>query len=344
MKRLSTHREALMGLAILWIMLFHAEVVFPVWLKPLTWLHEIGYGGVDIFIFLSGLGLYYAMAKDPRTGRFYRNRFVRILPTYWAVILLATAMEYVLLHRHTPLRELWFILSTTGFWINAAKFDWYIPSLVALYLLFPLFFRAFRHYGARATGIVVVFGLALSFVLVPSPLTYLLIFTTRIPLFVLGAQAGYMIREGRMIVNSPAAFLAGAAKPWVQWVLFLTGLGLLAAAFVCFAPDARWRNGTWWYPFILITPALCNGVAAVLRGGRLERALAWCGRYSLEIYLVHTLVFGLHKETARFFAFDPSGCTAFGVYALVSLPLAWVLNTVMARVTVSFTRKTTSHG
>jgi peptidoglycan/LPS O-acetylase OafA/YrhL len=343
MKRLSTHRDALMGVAILWIMLFHAEVVFPSWLRPLTWLHETGYGGVDIFLFLSGLGLYYSMARDPRTGRFYRSRFLRILPTYWVVILLATAMEYVFLHRHTPPGELFYILSTVGFWINAAKFDWYIPSIVVLYLLFPLFFRAFRHYGPRATGVTVVFGLALSVALVASPLNYLLIFSTRIAIFVLGVQAGYMIREGRTIVNSPAAFLAGAAKPWVQWILFFVGLGALAAAFICFTPYYRWQNGTWWYPFVLITPALCNGIAAVLKGGRFERALAWCGRYSLEIYLVHTLVFGLHKETARFFVFDPSGCVAFGVYALVSLPLAWLLQQVMARVTHLLTPTPTSH-
>jgi peptidoglycan/LPS O-acetylase OafA/YrhL len=318
-----------MGLAILWIMLFHAEVSFPAWLKPLTWLHETGYGGVDIFLFLSGLGLYYSMAKDARVGRFYKNRFLRILPTYWAVILLATGMEYVLLHRHTPLRELLYILTTVGFWVNAAKFDWYIPSIVVFYLVFPLFFRAFRHYGAKATGAVIVFGIGLSLVITPTPFNYLLIFTTRIPIFFLGAQAGYMIREGRTLVNSPAAFLAGAARPWVQWVLFLVGLGALAWAFITFTPSYRWWNGTWWYPFILITPALCNGVASVLKGGALERALAWCGRYSLEIYLVHTLVFGLHKETARFLAFDPSGCTAFGIYALVSLPLAYVLHKVM---------------
>ena len=67
-------------------------------------------------------------------------------------------MEYVLLHRHTPWVELFYMLSTTGFWLNATKFDWYIPSLVVLYLAFPLFFRAFRHYGARATGLVGLVG------------------------------------------------------------------------------------------------------------------------------------------------------------------------------------------
>ncbi|WP_162852607.1 acyltransferase family protein [Dinghuibacter silviterrae] len=331
MKRLSTHREALMGLAILWIMLFHAEVVLP---KPLSWIQETGYGGVDIFLFLSGLGLYYSLAKDARVGRFYWNRFIRILPTYWAVIILATLMEYVVLHRHTPWVELFYELSTTGFWLNATKFDWYVPSLLVLYLVFPLFFRAFRARGAMATGVVVVLGVALSLAITATRFNYLLIFTTRIPIFFLGAQAGYMIRENRSKADSPAALLAGGAPLWGQLALFGLGLAGLVAAFHFFTPQQRWWNGTWWYPFIFITPALCNGLAFLFDRFP-ARALRWCGRYSLEIYLVHTLVFGLHKETARFF---PNDFVAYAVYVVISLPLAWVLNKVMGFITRIFTK------
>jgi peptidoglycan/LPS O-acetylase OafA/YrhL len=315
MKRISTYRDALMGMAILWIMLFHAEISLPGWLRPLTWLHETGYGGVDIFLFLSGLGLYYSLSKNPDAGRFYRNRFLRILPTYWAVILLTAVMEYLLLHRHTPWIELFYMLSTAGFWLNATKFDWYIPSILVLYLLFPLFFRMFRGREGAVTALVGLVGVGISLAIAHTRLDYLLIFTTRIPVFFIGAYAGFLIKAGRDV------------RPAVQWMLLLLGLTALAVAFLVWTPDERWHNGTWWYPFILITGPLCIVLSRVHWNW-----LGWLGRYSLEIYLVHTLVFGLHKETARYFAFDPSGCSAYGVYILISLPLAWALHQVMGRI------------
>jgi peptidoglycan/LPS O-acetylase OafA/YrhL len=331
-----------MGLAILWIMFYHADLDLPSWLRPLLWIKETGYGGVDIFLFLSWLGLYYSLDKDPRTGRFLRNRFIRIVPTYWAVLLVAVVMEYVALHRPTPRIELFYIFSTVGFWINGAKFDWYVPAILVMYLLFPLFFRAFKAYGPRVTTAVVVGGLAVSIALITTPFNYLLIFTTRIPLFFLGAQAGFMIRTQRTRVDSPAALLAGGAPAWGQAVLFVLGVASLATAYVYFTPQQRWWNGTWWYSFILITPALCSGLAWVLERMP-HRVFNWCGKYSLELYLVHTLVFGLHKETARFFAFDPSNCVAYTVYVVISLPLAWVLHQVMGRLTRLFTLTPRQH-
>lgn len=329
MKRISTYRDALMGLAILWIVLFHAEVTFPAWCRPLMWLKETGYGGVDIFLFLSGMGLYYSLQKNPSLSRFYRNRAVRILPTYWIVVLGAALMELVLLHRRTPILELFYMASTVGFWLNAAKFDWYIPSLVVLYAVFPFFYSWF----AKSRNKVLVwvawaaFGWAISLLLINSRWDYLLIFTTRIPVFFLGAVLAYRILSNKASAKTQNVIVYGIA---------LFGLVALGAAFKMYSPDQRWHNGSWWYAFLPLTPGLCYGAAFLIdkaakgkTGKKIIDVLAWCGRYSLEIYLVHTLVFGLHKETARYFSFDQSGITAFGVYFLVSLPLAWLLHQVM---------------
>ena len=51
-KLLSRHRSAIMGFAILWVMAFHLPVSFG--FLPFDLIKMIGYGGVDIFLFLSG--------------------------------------------------------------------------------------------------------------------------------------------------------------------------------------------------------------------------------------------------------------------------------------------------
>ncbi len=59
---LSQYRGELMGLAMLWIMLFHAyELRFGVLL--LDGLKAAGFAGVDIFLLLSGTGLYVSLSK-----------------------------------------------------------------------------------------------------------------------------------------------------------------------------------------------------------------------------------------------------------------------------------------
>ena len=55
-KNLSVYRNELKGLAILWVVFFHARLGLEGFLYQVQ---RIGYGGVDIFFFMSGFGLYH---------------------------------------------------------------------------------------------------------------------------------------------------------------------------------------------------------------------------------------------------------------------------------------------
>lgn len=64
---LSQYRGELMGLAMLWVMLFHAyELRFGVFL--LDSFKALGFAGVDIFLLLSGMGLYVSLSQTHRGG------------------------------------------------------------------------------------------------------------------------------------------------------------------------------------------------------------------------------------------------------------------------------------
>lgn len=59
---LSRYRGELMGLAMLWVMLFHAyKLRFGVLL--LDGFKALGFAGVDIFLLLSGMGLYVSLSQ-----------------------------------------------------------------------------------------------------------------------------------------------------------------------------------------------------------------------------------------------------------------------------------------
>ena len=79
---LSRHRGQLMGVSILFIVLFHIGLPRT---DAFFGLKRMGNVGVDLFFFLSGIGLWYAWCKRPETWHFYQRRLLRILPA-WLVV------------------------------------------------------------------------------------------------------------------------------------------------------------------------------------------------------------------------------------------------------------------
>ena len=69
---LSKYRSQLMGAAILWVMLFHAQP--PVPFAPLNALFRAGFGGVDIFIVLSAVGLVCSLSRRQQDRAAFLSR------------------------------------------------------------------------------------------------------------------------------------------------------------------------------------------------------------------------------------------------------------------------------
>ena len=79
---LSKYRGELMGLAMLFVMLFHVGMDRQ---SMMYAVHRCGNVGVDMFLFLSGIGLWHAWTKNPSFRRFYWRRYVRIYPA-WLIV------------------------------------------------------------------------------------------------------------------------------------------------------------------------------------------------------------------------------------------------------------------
>lgn len=134
---LSKYRSELMGLATIWVMLYHFRTSFGI--APFDLVSSVGYGGVDIFLFLSGFGLYCSYNKNKDTLSFYYRRFIRIYPIYLFIIIVDSFLkqDYHVIN---------ILLKSIGIcyfipFIPTAWHDWYIPSIYLFYLLFPLIYK-----------------------------------------------------------------------------------------------------------------------------------------------------------------------------------------------------------
>ena len=89
-KLIMQYRNVIMGIATLWIYIFHAWI--PIFNNPTgnitlfchyieEYIRKMGYCGVDIFLLLSGMGLTYAIKKGS-LARFYYRRIRRVFIPY----------------------------------------------------------------------------------------------------------------------------------------------------------------------------------------------------------------------------------------------------------------------
>ena len=261
-----------MGFAILWIMFFHCGAAIDV--EPLQTFKQLGYGGVDIFIFASGIGCWHSLNKNPDAFSFLERRARRVLPTWITFVLIWwSTLDFQGLEMpwSALLGNLFFVQAFTDWRFS---FNWYMSALPVLYILAPYFFAlSARRSCAAVTA-------ALLILTVPFLDQDYLILMTRLPIFFLGfyvAARRDSIIDRRLMLGSIA----------------LTALGfiILIACSKILPPLTLSRFGLWWYPFILITPGLCLILSTAFRRlPTLEKILSALGGLSFEIYLVHLLL------------------------------------------------------
>ena len=126
---ITDYRSELMGWSILWVMMLHFTFNQ---IKPLGFIAQYGFAGVDIFLFVSGFGLFHSLDKDNNLVRFYRKRLLRIFPTYYILGFITN-----LLLTHDDIKTFLFRYSTIGFWIDREYAEWFIPSIILLYFIAP---------------------------------------------------------------------------------------------------------------------------------------------------------------------------------------------------------------
>lgn len=296
---LSRRRSQLMGVAMVWVMLFHAShLEFGLPLFNLG--RKAGFGGVDLFILLSAMGLAMSLVRRQQSYEaFMARRVERIFPAYLLVMVPWTL--FLIVDQGVPWASLLWNTSLLYYWTHTAgSFNWYVSGIMLFYALTPLCVRLLRRSRRREalTAAGVLAGLGICQVLTHEAYWQYTDFFYRVPVFFLGLLLGLYVAEGRRLDGRAMAFWAGCLA--------------LGFAYVWVSLTAPWITWPIHFPechfFLFLSVPLCLGLAWALEKlplGPLNWFLGLVGENSLEIYLFNVTLFTWLEEAGAPFGLGP---------------------------------------
>ena len=272
---LSKHRNFLYGVATILVVWCHMIVELPATgVYPLfTWVQQRGMVGVEMFLMLSGFGLYSSLSRNQNVIRFYKRRILRVmLPAFIITVVIGAVAE----------GSFWeyvkYVTIIPGFFSEMGY--WYPAFIIMIYAFYPLLFS----FQKRSQKAFAMFSIAVSLlcigvcVVMDMSLFYERAIT-RIPSFLVGCViAPYVIEKRKIPVwLMVAAFVAFAGFDALRILLDFNGLSVRALAFFALSILLIWLSA-------LMAEFLCS--VSVGRG--IYKLGAFIGTISLEMYMVHT--------------------------------------------------------
>lgn len=279
---ISKYRTEIMGVATILVVLYHIvpKGIKFIYLLPL----QMGCIGVDLFLLVSGFGLYCSYSNNSATLLFYKKRFLRT----WLPFIISTAVVAVIYGK--SLSGFLCESSTINYFVGKSFWLWYMPCIFVLYLIFPILYHTVRRYGGYMLLLAYTISFLLSFIFVHSELGDLrfqyINFTARIPIFCIGIYLAYMKESKSNICLPPYVIVFSAVALATCWfwfrnlnifVVYLSSLGILSLVFVR-----------------IIAKILSVSSKTVKWGGVF-------GSMSLEVYLIHQYPLEFLKQERLFY-------------------------------------------
>lgn len=287
-KDILKYRNIWMAIAMLWIMLFHTTFNCS---DVIRLIRQIGYGGTDIFLFSSGLGIYASLKNDSNLGDYIWRRGSRLMPLYWVFL-----VPWGIVKKYTVgisirdiIANIFCIQYISGG--NGPCVNWYWTILWILYLLAPFLFELIQRCERRIQYISI---LMISIVAVVPFWNdgYLNMGFSRIPIFIEGMMFGKVLLTKSYIKR----------KTIIEFfVISILGIVMTEKLIVGYYWQA-WQTGMLWYPMLMIVPGICLGISYVMCGlekhgiTKVYKVLEVIGNNTLEIFLAHVLLVELFRD------------------------------------------------
>jgi len=221
---ISKYRNALFGIAILWIVIHHGAK-FGIWFGFLgeknvlsRFFVDFGDVGVDMFLFLSGMGLYFSFVKNEKVYPFLQRRLSRVLPAFLIICGTTWAVRCIVMNNNWPA----FLerISLMRFWLKGSQQIWFINFILVLYVLYPYLYHFLfdkSKYNLRRAVILIAAALLFNFALqlaYPEFWASTRVALTRIPVAIFGCYFGKLVYDKK--------------KLSVAWILIFILLGFIA--------------------------------------------------------------------------------------------------------------------
>ena len=299
----------------------------PAGVKVINAVLRSGYAGVDVFLFLSGIGLYYSYKKEPDFRKFYKKRLMRVFLPYffiggafWAFADLVLKRDFLLFLKDVTI---------ISFWKDGTTRVWYVGLILLLYAVFPLIWSfVYRKEEVKngRIGILIACVVCMNAVVsvwFPEWYDKVEIALTRIPVFLIGIGTAQRVWDMRAVRGREIVVLAMLLSLKIPMNLY--GIKGVYQRYWC----------------AVLAVSLCLAFSILLEMCdrnkvlcKLKRALVPIGTWSLELYIVHVWV-------RRFLMKSESSYAAgiFGIFLLVVISafLTWLA--VLAEKRVLYNKK-----
>jgi peptidoglycan/LPS O-acetylase OafA/YrhL len=310
--------KELKGLAIFGVIFCHIGyflVTDPRFLYPLSTIAGIS---VDLFLFLSGLGLTLSTLKKSQSVKnFYTSHLSKLFTPFWIVLIGFLSLDFLVLHIHYPWQDI--LKAFFGIFTRAdiyKDFDsplWYFTFILFYYLLFPLVFnKKYPWLSALIIYTASYFILTLNLSWIQN-VSYF--YSLHIVAFPLGICAAWLLQmKTDALLKIKSKFQSGIFH--YSLITFL----LLGIGYLSYHSGTGTVNTQQWV-------SICAVLAIILLFliKNIECKLLYIfGIYSYEIYLFHWPL--MYRYDFLYHHLPASLATI--LYLALFIPLAWLLQKI----------------
>ncbi|MBE5851401.1 MAG: acyltransferase [Lachnospiraceae bacterium] len=293
------YRKTIMGVAAILIYVGHVwEYMFgkvPIISFVEYFVKMTGFVGVDFFLFLSGIGLFFAIQKY-EVFDFYKRRLRRVYIPF-----VITAFAMLMINRWTWSEFFGNISGWNFLFKNIYTLLWFVPAIMIFYMIFPLYYKGFQAANNKYlfTGLIFVVWLLLSILLSNMMREDLYGFTNRIPVFTIGVLFGWLIQQQKLVFTKFAWILCVVAWILGIYLAFKTtfqGCFLLVPTSNCCIPNLLIATSG---SFLLAKIFYFVDMRTGTLGRWSLRILEFFGMISLEFYCVQEWIGGIILNKLR---------------------------------------------
>ena len=295
---LSKYRTEIYGIATLMIMVFHCQVIIPL-SGVINFINSHLNYGVDIFLIMSGICIYFSFSKDQNYIRFMKKRFDRTLIPY----LVITPFFWIWKDLIAELDILDFVYNITGLSLILSRENnylvigkpqiWYVAFILAMYAVYPIIYKALftvteKQKNKNFVLLITIIVALIIFLQYYVPETYKLleVSVTRTPAFIIGCYLGKQVKENKPFKIYDFLLFFSFIPIKILHTLFVKTetaknilsfryLGIFGSFLIIFVAIA----------FLIITDRI-KFIKVPL-----NKILCFFGNLSLEIYMIHVFIY-----------------------------------------------------